>query len=49
MTVAELIHELQKHNPDMVVGATWEGTLNAFTPDNFSVEDGQLWIEVDNH
>lgn len=49
MTVSELILELQKHDPDLLVIATWEGTWNAVTPDNFKVGAGKLLIDVENH
>lgn len=49
MTVAERIQTLQGYDPEMVVAATWEGTLNPITPENFEVMEGQLWIDVDTH
>jgi len=53
MTVGELIAELQKHDPELPVVATWEGTGNGVVAENFDIKDHQgekqLCIEVDNH
>jgi hypothetical protein len=49
MTVSELILELQKHDPNLVVIATWEGTWNAVVSTNFEVAAGKLLIDVENH
>jgi hypothetical protein len=49
MTVAELIAELQKHDPSMPVLATWEGVLAGIRPENFEVGeyDGRQQLTLD--
>ena len=49
MTVAELIAELQKHDPAMPVLATWESVLAGIRPENFEVEeyDGRQQLTLD--
>lgn len=51
MTVAELIAELQKHDPETAVLATWEGVLAGIRPENFETEKSngrsQLIIDVE--
>ena len=54
MTVAELVIELQKHNPDLLVATTWEGTCNAITPDRITLETTHegvelVMIDAENH
>jgi hypothetical protein len=51
MTIAELIDELQKHDSNMPVLATWEGVLSGIRPENFGIQEyggrKQLTIDVE--
>lgn len=51
MTVGELITELQKHNSNLPVLATWENVFAGIRPENFQLEEyegrTQLTIDVE--
>lgn len=53
LTVAELIAELRRYDPELPVIAEWERVGAGFRPDNFRVSEyegrKELIINVDDH